>query len=130
MTPRVTGQLRGPAARRRIRTGLAQKEQWQERNRADRNVGPAPRLTASRAMPRVRPRRAKLPPNMASHEQKSMTDTRKLEPLLERVAAALDRLAPPPPPDNDLDLADAFVWHAERGWLEPVASVHRGALEA
>jgi uncharacterized protein len=66
---------------------------------------------------------------MASHEQKSMTDIRKLEPLLERVAAALDRLAPPPPPDNDLDLADAFVWHAERGWLEPVASVNRVDLE-
>src|ERR1700686_3740759 len=66
---------------------------------------------------------------MASHEQKRMTDSRKREPLLERVAAALDRLAPPPPPDNDLDLADAFVWHAERGWLEPVASVNRVDLE-
>ncbi|HEX9491146.1 MAG TPA: ATP-binding protein [Stellaceae bacterium] len=58
-----------------------------------------------------------------------MTDTRKLEPLLQRVAAALDRLAPPPPPDLDLDLADAFVWHAERGWLEPVPAVNRVDLE-
>jgi uncharacterized protein len=66
---------------------------------------------------------------MASHEQKSMTDTRKLEPLLQRVAEALDRLAPSPSPANDLDAADAFVWHAERGWLEPVATVNRVDLE-
>src|SRR6266851_2791 len=76
------------------------------------------------ARPRRVPRRM-----MASAEQKSMTDTRKLEPLLQRVAEVLDRLAPPPPLDNDLDLADAFVWHAERGWLEPVPAVNRVDLE-
>jgi uncharacterized protein len=48
-----------------------------------------------------------------------------LLPLLRRVAEALDRLAPPPPPASDLDAADAFVWHAEECWLEPVADVHR-----
>jgi uncharacterized protein len=66
---------------------------------------------------------------MASHEQKSMTDTRKLEPLLQRVADALERLAPPAAPANDLESADAFVWHAERGWLEPVPTVNRVDLE-
>ena len=66
---------------------------------------------------------------MASREQKSMTDIRKLEPLLQRVADALERLAPPAAPANDLDGADAFVWHAERGWLEPVATVNRVDLE-
>jgi uncharacterized protein len=66
---------------------------------------------------------------MASHEQKSMTDTRKLEPLLQRVADALERLAPPAAPANDLESADAFVWHAERGWLEPVPIVNRVDLE-
>jgi len=66
---------------------------------------------------------------MASREQKSMTDTRKLEPLLQRVADALERLAPPAAPANDLDSADAFVWHAERGWLEPVTTVNRVDLE-
>ena len=45
--------------------------------------------------------------------------------LLRRIAAALERLAPPPAPRRDLDAADAFVWHAEPGWLEPVAAVNR-----
>src|SRR5579862_8172558 len=45
--------------------------------------------------------------------------------LLNRIAHALERLAPPGPAANDLDAADAFVWHAEREWFEPVASVNR-----
>jgi uncharacterized protein len=48
-----------------------------------------------------------------------------LLPLLLRIAEALDRLAPAPPPAADLDAADAFVWHSEYGWLEPVGEVHR-----
>ena len=58
-----------------------------------------------------------------------MTSDRKLEPLLQRIADALDRLAPAAVPGNDLDAADAFVWHAERAWLEPVATVNRVDLE-
>jgi predicted AAA+ superfamily ATPase len=52
-----------------------------------------------------------------------------LQPLLARIAAALERLAPPPAPANDLDGADAFVWHADREWLEPVPSVNRVDLD-
>ena len=52
-----------------------------------------------------------------------------LEPLLTRIAAALERLAPPAAPANDLSSADAFVWHADREWLEPVPSVNRVDLE-
>jgi predicted AAA+ superfamily ATPase len=48
-----------------------------------------------------------------------------LAPLLYRIADALERLAPTPVPINDLDAADAFVWHADREWLEPVHSVNR-----
>jgi predicted AAA+ superfamily ATPase len=48
--------------------------------------------------------------------------------LLSRIAEALDRLAPPPPPAADLDAADAFVWHAEECRLEPVDAVHRVEL--
>jgi predicted AAA+ superfamily ATPase len=48
--------------------------------------------------------------------------------LLLRIAEALDRLAPPPPPAADLDAADAFVWHAESCRLEPVGGVHRVEL--
>ncbi|HKS89627.1 MAG TPA: ATP-binding protein [Stellaceae bacterium] len=51
-----------------------------------------------------------------------------LLPLLRRVADALDRLAPNGAAQNDLGAADAFVWHAEREWLEPVASVNRVPL--
>ncbi|HEX7966768.1 MAG TPA: ATP-binding protein [Stellaceae bacterium] len=58
-----------------------------------------------------------------------MTDNRKLEPFLQRIADALERLAPPAPPANDLDAADAFVWHADRGWLEPVPAVNRVDLD-
>jgi uncharacterized protein len=48
-----------------------------------------------------------------------------LPALLGRIASALERLAPPPVPPIALDAADAFVWHAEQGWLEPVAEVNR-----
>jgi predicted AAA+ superfamily ATPase len=49
--------------------------------------------------------------------------------LLERIAEALDRLAPPGPSVIDLTAADAFVWHAEDGLLEPVTAVNRIGLE-
>lgn len=48
-----------------------------------------------------------------------------LLPLLNRVADALERLAPPAAPPNELEAGDAFVWHADRGWLEPVHQVNR-----
>ena len=48
-----------------------------------------------------------------------------LLPLLNRIADALERLAPPAAPPNELDAGDAFVWHADRGWLEPVHQVNR-----
>ncbi len=51
-----------------------------------------------------------------------------LVPLLHRIAEALERLAPTPAAVNDLDAADAFVWHAEREWLEPVPVVNRVPL--
>ncbi len=49
--------------------------------------------------------------------------------MVRRIADALERLAPPPAPANDLTKADAFVWHADRGWLEPVARVSRVDLD-
>jgi uncharacterized protein len=48
-----------------------------------------------------------------------------LLPLLNRIADALERLAPPAAPTNDLESGDAFVWHADRDWLEPVHQVNR-----
>lgn len=49
--------------------------------------------------------------------------------LLSRIADALDRLAPPPPPAPDLSAADAFVWHADPDQLEPVPNVNRVDLD-
>jgi predicted AAA+ superfamily ATPase len=48
-----------------------------------------------------------------------------LLPLLNRIADALERLAPPVAPPNELEASDAFVWHDDRGWLEPVHQVNR-----
>ncbi|MSO70153.1 MAG: ATP-binding protein [Alphaproteobacteria bacterium] len=56
-----------------------------------------------------------------------MTD-RDLIPLLTRVAAALERLAPPPPAETDLGIADGYVWHAENGRIEPVPVINRVEL--
>ncbi|GAN62286.1 ATP-dependent protease subunit [Acetobacter indonesiensis NRIC 0313] len=43
--------------------------------------------------------------------------------VLERIAAALERLSPPAPSLAGVDKADAFVWHPEGGQLLPVAHV-------
>ncbi len=51
-----------------------------------------------------------------------------LQPLLERIATALERLAPAPPPAITLSEADAFVWHAESLRLQPVPKVNRVEL--
>jgi predicted AAA+ superfamily ATPase len=49
--------------------------------------------------------------------------------LLRRVAQALERLGPPAPTATDLAAADAFVWHAQPDWLEPVPQVNRVDLD-
>ena len=54
-------------------------------------------------------------------------------PLLNRIAAALERLAPGDHKRIDLSAADAFVWHTAPtgadGWLEPIAKVNRLPLD-
>ena len=55
-------------------------------------------------------------------------DPRLLDATL-RIAGALERLAPPPPPVPDLTLADAFVWQPEGRELRPVALVSRVELD-
>lgn len=45
---------------------------------------------------------------------------------LERIAAALERISPPPPASEPgLDAANAFLWHVRPDWLEPVGTVSR-----
>ena len=48
-----------------------------------------------------------------------------LVPLLGRIADALERLGPKPDDAPDFRAADAFVWHAESGRLEPITKVNR-----
>lgn len=57
-----------------------------------------------------------------------MTDAR-IVTLLERIADALERAAPPPVRATNLDEADAFVWQADAGRLVPVARVNRVDIE-
>ena len=57
-----------------------------------------------------------------------MTDRDDLEPLLARVAAALERLAPPRPEKPDFAAADAFVWSGEGLRFIPVPHVNRVPL--
>ena len=45
--------------------------------------------------------------------------------LLGRIADSLERLAPVSTRRADLAAADAFVWHAEQEYLEPVTNVNR-----
>src|SRR5215471_12100723 len=48
-----------------------------------------------------------------------------VDDVLERIADALERLAPPPPVAVDFAGAEAFVWHPAGCRLDPVARVNR-----
>jgi hypothetical protein len=50
-------------------------------------------------------------------------------PPLRAIAAALERLAPKAAPAANLHAADAFVWHSQGEWLEPVPAVNRVEIE-
>ncbi|EFL90376.1 ATP-binding protein [Ahrensia sp. R2A130] len=57
-----------------------------------------------------------------------MSETISLESLgekLDRIASLIERAVPPAHPDNDIKAADAFVWSAALGWLQPVPKVNR-----
>ncbi|MFN3954620.1 MAG: ATP-binding protein [Pararhodobacter sp.] len=51
------------------------------------------------------------------------------EDYLSRIAAALERLSPPPAPLPDITAADAFIWHVAPDRLEPVPQVNRVSLD-
>ena len=69
------------------------------------------------------PRPVKPPHSAAPISPDTMTPDQTA--LLARIAAALDRLAPPPPLPPDLGAADAFVWHPGPQHLAPVPDVSR-----
>ena len=45
--------------------------------------------------------------------------------LLTRIAEALERMAPLPAYENDISVANAFIWHPDPDRLEPVLEVAR-----
>ena len=49
--------------------------------------------------------------------------------LIERIAGALERLAPPRPAAADFNAAEAFIWHPSPGAFQPVPKVNRVPLE-
>jgi predicted AAA+ superfamily ATPase len=57
-----------------------------------------------------------------------MSDEKALLDRLDRLAAALDRLAPPAPAKPDFTRAEAFVWQASPEAFLPVAHVNRQPL--
>jgi uncharacterized protein len=57
-----------------------------------------------------------------------MSEEKAILEHLERLAAALDRLAPPPPARADFAGAEAFVWQASPEAFLPVAQVNRQPL--
>ncbi|WP_284176864.1 ATP-binding protein [Rhabdaerophilum sp. SD176] len=52
-------------------------------------------------------------------------DNPALMPLLTRIAEALERMAPPPPPAPDFAAAEGFLWHAAEDRLQPVPKIQR-----
>ena len=57
-----------------------------------------------------------------------MRDEKSLLDRLDRLAAALDRLAPQAPPPDDFAGAEAFVWQASPEAFLPIAQVNRQPL--
>jgi predicted AAA+ superfamily ATPase len=58
-----------------------------------------------------------------------MNDEAALTQRLERLAAALERLAPEKSAAPDFEAAEAFVWHAEKARFAPVRQVNRVPLK-
>ncbi|MFD2207485.1 ATP-binding protein [Kiloniella antarctica] len=54
-----------------------------------------------------------------------MTDSQSLMPVLERIATALEKIAPAIKSEPDLTKAEAYVWHANPDQLEPIVDVNR-----
>jgi len=48
-----------------------------------------------------------------------------LSAKLDRLNALMERIAGPAATVNDVTVADAFVWHSETNWLQPVPKVNR-----
>jgi uncharacterized protein len=70
-------------------------------------------------------KRVKKPPSKAPSQRRTSTESVGSEQPLERIAAALERLAPAAPAAPRLASADAFSWHPDGRQLVPVPKVNR-----
>lgn len=64
-------------------------------------------------------------PHLAQSALVDIAKAVEIVPLLERIAHALERMAPGVPVPNDLSAADAFIWQAGARYLMPVPRVNR-----
>jgi uncharacterized protein len=70
-------------------------------------------------------KRPKTAPKRAAKATKARAPYADDEKLLQRIATALERLAPPPHEQLDFASADAFVWYPEGRTLAPVRRINR-----
>jgi uncharacterized protein len=70
-------------------------------------------------------KRTQKPPSKAPSRHPESSASGGSDGVLERIAIALERLAPPAPPAPQLAAADAFSWHPDGRRLVPVAKVNR-----
>jgi predicted AAA+ superfamily ATPase len=70
-------------------------------------------------------RRVQKPRSKAPSRPPKSTASGGSDGVLERIAVALERLAPPAPPAPQLAAADAFSWHPDGRRLAPVPRVNR-----
>jgi predicted AAA+ superfamily ATPase len=70
-------------------------------------------------------KRAGKSPSLAASRGRTPTEFAASERALERIATALERLAPGPPTTPEFAAADAFSWHPDGRRLVPVARVNR-----
>ena len=85
-------------------------------------MGRKPVLSMAQSPQRFRDRAAKEVVGAAEGEPLSADSTGE---ILQRIADALERLAPPLPPPPDFAAAEAFVWHPEGNRLAAVRRVNR-----
>src|ERR1700677_1681019 len=72
-----------------------------------------------------RPKRRKTPPKGAGSRTQVRAPRADDDKLLQRIAAALERLAPPRDEQPDFSAADAFVWYPEGRTLAAVRRINR-----
>ena len=65
----------------------------------------------------------------AGNTKRGSSEATALLPLVRRIADALERAAPIAQRTSRLNDDDAFVWHADSEWLEPVRKVNRVEID-